>query len=285
MKKAKKQIWWVGSLRFKNAVRRRKRVWQETAALVLAGAALFLLMTQGVSAIASLMQADAGSEQLYPLQIVPPYTVALDPGHGGVDSGAEAIVTETPVCEKTVDALFDLLTADPNYNPVRTRPNGEDRSTAQRVQVATENKASLLLSVHANCDSSQRTHGFECYPTPPGRVYSEQSMRFANCICEEMEKAGNKLRGSHGISFAYYNGKSKLIVPGSDTKVRKQKSFGMVDKTFCPSALVEQCFLTNYSDVENWAGDAGCTKAAGVYYRAICAYFGTVPLAEGQGTA
>ena len=45
--------------------------------------------------------------------------------------------------------------------------------------------------------------------------------------------------------------------------------------------LVEQCFLTNYSDVENWTGEAGCARAARIYYEAICAYFGTEPLPQG----
>ncbi|MCI2046185.1 MAG: N-acetylmuramoyl-L-alanine amidase [Faecalibacterium sp.] len=215
----------------------------------------------------------------YPLQTRPPYTVALDPGHGGMDLGAEALVNEVEVCEKTTDDLYALLDADPNYRPVRTRENGEDRSTSDRAQTATDNRASLLLSIHANCDRSTRqSHGFECFPTPPGRRYSEESMRFAQCIVVKMKAAGHRLHGETGIRFAYYSGKSKRIVPSSDTRVRSQKSFGMVEKPACPAVLAEQCFLTNYKDVENWASEAGCQKAATVYYRAICAYFGTAPM-------
>ena len=64
----------------------------------------------------------------YLLQTQPPYTVALDAGHGGFDTGAEAIIKELEVCEQTVNALYTLLEQDSNYAPVRTRPNGEDRS-------------------------------------------------------------------------------------------------------------------------------------------------------------
>ena len=192
----------------------------------------------------------------YLLQTQPPYTVALDAGHGGFDTGAEAIIKELEVCEQTVNALYTLLEQDSNYAPVRTRPNfGEDRSIKERAQAATDAGASLLLSVHANSDESTgQSHAFECFPTPPGRTYSEESMRFAQCIAQKMGGAGHRLRGENGIRFAYYNGKSKRIVDSTDTKIREQKSFGIVERPYCPAVLVEQCFLTNYSDVENWTG-------------------------------
>ncbi len=182
--------------------------------------------------------------------------MALDAGHGGFDTGAEAIIKELEVCEQTVNALYTLLEQDSNYAPVRTRPNGEDRSIKERAQAATDAGASLLLSVHANSDESTgQSHGFECFPTPPGRTYSEESMRFAQCIAQKMGGAGHRLRGENGIRFAYYNGKSKRIVDSTDTKIREQKSFGIVERPYCPAVLVEQCFLTNYSDVENWTGE------------------------------
>lgn len=118
-------------------------------------------------------------------------------------------------------------------------------------------------------------------PHAARRTYSEESMRFAQCIAQKMGGAGHRLRGENGIRFAYYNGKSKRIVDSTDTKIREQKSFGIVERPYCPAVLVEQCFLTNYSDVENWTGEAGCARAARIYYEAICAYFGTEPLPQG----
>ncbi|MDD3428971.1 MAG: N-acetylmuramoyl-L-alanine amidase [Oscillospiraceae bacterium] len=225
------------------------------------------------------LQSTVQPEQPYPLQTQPPFTVALDPGHGGMDTGAEGIVEELAVCEATIDALYTWLENDHNYVPVRTRANGEDLSNSNRVKNATESKASLLLSVHANCDPETRqSHGFECFPKPPGRVYAEESMRFAQCIAQKMGEAGHRLRGETGIRFAYYSGKRKRIVSSTDTKIRSDKSFGIVELPNCPAVLAEQCFLTNYDDVENWTGETGCARAARIYYEAICAYFGTTPL-------
>lgn len=218
-------------------------------------------------------------ERPYLLQTQPPFTVALDAGHGGMDTGAEAIVTELPVCENTVDALYALLDADPNFYPIRTRPNGQDLSIKDRTQTATDAGAAILLSVHANSDkSAPSAYGFECFPAPPGRVYAEESMQLAKCIAQQFGESGQRLRGESGIRFAYYNGKSKRIVDASDTSVHTQKSFGMLEYSHCPAVLIEQCFLTNQSDVNTWATPEGCTKAAQLYYNAICAYFGTTPI-------
>ncbi|MEG1011284.1 MAG: N-acetylmuramoyl-L-alanine amidase [Ruthenibacterium sp.] len=223
----------------------------------------------------------ATPDKPYPLQSAPPYTVALDAGHGGYDSGAVGLMREVELCEETVDALFVLLAADPNYTPVRTRENGVDLSTDDRAQAATEQRASLLLSVHGNYDADTRqSHGFECFPAPPGRPYAEESLRFAKNLTAGMQAAGHRLRGENGVRFLYYTngGHSKKLVESSDMRIREQKSFGMVEKPHCPAVLAEQCFISNYNDMEAWASPEGCAKAARIYYKAICTYFDTQPL-------
>lgn len=216
----------------------------------------------------------------YPLQTAPPYTVALDAGHGGTDTGAQSLIDEVIVCDKTVAALYALLSSDPNFAPMLTRTPEQDPPIKDRAETTNKAQASLLISIHANLDGSRQSHGFECFPTPPGRLYSAESLHFAQNIVNGMASAGHRLRGETGIRFAYYNGKSKKIVDSTDTRVRSQKSFGIVEKVGCPAVLVEQCFITNYKDVETWASDEGCTKAARIYYEAICAYFGTAPLPQ-----
>lgn len=220
------------------------------------------------------------SQGAYPLQTSPPYTVALDAGHGGTDTGAQtSSIDEEKACLATTNALYELLEKDENYTPVKTRPDDKDPSNESRVEVATNNQASLLISIHANCDPGNRqSHGFECYPTPPGRKYSAQSYEFAQYVVEGMRQSGHRIRGKNGIRYAYYSGQSKRIVEGDDTKVRSLKSFGMVEKPQCPAVLVEQGFITNYSDAENWISQEGCNRAALIYYNAICKYFGTQPM-------
>lgn len=280
-KKTRSRLWFAVSLRPKRRGL-RLALWLFTGSCaVLLCFQIALFAFNGAVSVAVAVTGEVSyiiAPELYPLQTAPPYTVALDAGHGGMDSGAEALVEEVDVCERTVDDLFALLAADPNYRPVRTRQNGEDRSTSDRALTAIENRASLLLSIHANCDSTRQSHGFECFPTPPGRVYSAQALRFAQCLTSGMSAAGHRLHGEKGIRFVYYRGHSKKVVPGTDTRVRSLRSFGIVEKPACPAVLIEQCFLTNYNDVEQWASEAGCARAARVYYEAICTYFGTAAL-------
>ncbi len=219
----------------------------------------------------------------YDLQTSAPYTVAVDAGHGGMDTGAQGIVDEVSICETTAEELFILLDNDNNFNPVLTHEFGTDLSTTQRAQTATMHSASLLISIHINNDSSNsQSHGFECYAVPPGRYYHEKSLQFANIIAQKMSDAGHRLRGDNGVRYLYYinGGDTKKIVESSVTKVYSDTSFGMLEKPLCPSVLVEQCFMSNQSDYEQWATAEGSKKAARVYYEAICAYFNTVPLAK-----
>lgn len=215
------------------------------------------------------------AEAQYELPTQPPYTIALDAGHGGMDTGAEGYLDEVVMCEQTVDALYNLLALDDNFIPVRTRPNGEKYSADERAQTAAQNKASLFLSIHGNSDGDSASHGFECFPTPPGRIWAQESMAFAQCIAQQMESAGHRLRGTNGIRFAYYEGKRKILVDSSDDRVRDLKSFGVLEKAPCPAVLVEQGFITNAQDADNWASPEGCRRAAQVYYQSICQYFGT----------
>lgn len=219
------------------------------------------------------------AEAQYELPTQPPYTIALDAGHGGMDTGAEGYLDEVVMCEQTVDALYNLLALDDNFIPVRTRPNGEKYSADERAQTAAQNEASLFLSIHGNSDGDSASHGFECFPTPPGRIWAQESMAFAQCIAQQMESAGHRLRGTNGIRFAYYEGKRKILVDSSDDRVRDLKSFGVLEKAPCPAVLVEQGFITNAQDADNWASPEGCQRAAQVYYQSICQYFGTQSIA------
>lgn len=205
----------------------------------------------------------------------PPYVIAIDPGHGGMDTGALAIVKEYQVIDSTAAALFELLENDPDFIPILTRTDSDPESS-ERASAANSANASLLISIHANSDSHSSSKGFECFPQPPGRTYHRKSFAFAQLIVKGMASAGHTIRGDEnktGIKYAYYYGNEKRIADSSDSKIRSRKSFGILEKADCPRVLVEQCFITNYDDVNNWASDAGCRRAADIYYQAIKEYF------------
>lgn len=206
------------------------------------------------------------------------YTIGLDAGHGGEDSGAIGYIQEVELTEKTADYLQQLLEKDGRFKVVRSRKNGENVSIPDRKELMKKKNVDLVLSIHANSEPTATARGFECYPSPPGRKNHEISYYFAVCIAEQMAAAGNHLRGENGVRYAYYaedeNGNTqKVIKEVSDNMVYAQPSFGIVEDMDCPAVLAEQCFVTNQEDAQQFGSDAGCAISAQYYYNAICKYF------------
>ena len=210
-----------------------------------------------------------------------PYTIALDAGHGGVDIGAEGILNEVELTERTTAELQALLEEDGRFRIILSRDAGEGVSITERNRKFRKKKPDLMLSIHGNANDDSSANGFECYPSPPGYENHEESLAFAKLLAEEMQTVGAKLRGTEGVRFGYYNSSGeKVLVDSSDTEVYDFDTFGMLKNMDCPAVLVEQCFITNADDVAQFGTEEGCKKAAAAYYRAICRYLESLKTTE-----
>ncbi len=204
-----------------------------------------------------------------------PYTVALDAGHGGMDTGATGLLNEVELTERTVSELQGLLEEDGRFRVVLSRNAGEGTTVTERNHKLRRRHPDLLLSVHGNASDNSSANGFECFPSPPGYANHEESLAFATLLAEEMQNAGAALRGTGtaGVRYGYYDESgNKVLRDSSDTTVYSYDTFGMLKNMRCPAVLAEQCFLTNATDVERFGTEEGCKRAAEAYYRAICGY-------------
>lgn len=202
-----------------------------------------------------------------------PYTVALDAGHGGVDCGAEGVIQEIELTERTTAELETLLEQDGRFRVILSREAGEGKSISERNRKLRRYKPDVMLSIHGNADDKASAHGFEAYPSPPGYENHEESLALAVLLAEEMQSVGATLRGTQGVRFGYYNSSGqKVLVDSSDTEVYDYDTFGMLKHMQHAAVLVEQCFVTNQADVNAFGTEEGCKKAAAAYYRAICRY-------------
>lgn len=268
--------------------RRRRLVTLGLACLTLAIVLLAVLRQTSAAQPAGTEGGAAGQSAALPTAAAPhegpPYTIAIDAGHGGTDIGAEGVINEIQLTEATIGYLEGWLTQDENYTPVRTHAADTFSKNTERAAAANSAGASLLLSVHGNSDPySSDSYGLECYPQPPGRTHHEDSLRLAHLIADKFGAAGQRLRGNAGVRYIYYagddeSGYEKQVVEESDSTVYSEQTFGLLEKTDCPAVLVEQCFVTSEADVAAWGTDDGCRRAAQLYYEAICEYFGTEPL-------
>jgi N-acetylmuramoyl-L-alanine amidase len=92
------------------------------------------------------------------------YTVIIDPGHGGKDSGAVGEYSE----EKALNLIFsnklyDLLEQDYHFVPMLTRNRDEYHSLKYRVDFAKETKADIFISMHCNASVSNKPHDCQIY--------------------------------------------------------------------------------------------------------------------------
>ena len=124
--------------------------------------------------------------------------VAIDAGHGGKDPGAigkKLGIKEKDVTLAIAKELKALLDADPNFNAVMTRQTDIFVQLPERTEIARENRANYLVSIHA--DSSPR------YDNMKGASVWVLSNRRANdemgLLLEESEKKSELLGGAGRI--------------------------------------------------------------------------------------
>ncbi len=81
------------------------------------------------------------------------FVIAIDAGHGGIDAGAAGAETKTPEKEITLAfarALAERLKNEKGIKAFLTREGDEFLSLSERVTIARQHKADLLISFHAD---------------------------------------------------------------------------------------------------------------------------------------
>lgn len=206
--------------------------------------------------------------------------IAVDAGHGGSDNGAEGVIKEAEMTKATARALIELLEADDRFSVVLCRDWSVRSTPTERGEEAARQGADLLLSIHGNSweGSSQDVHGFESYPCVPGSAFYDESMRFAQLVCDEIAAAGGTLRGNGGIRYIYFDeDDNRIIREKGDETVTGMPTFSILEHAGCPALLVEQCFVTSATDVALFGDEDGVRLAAQCYYNAICAWADGLP--------
>lgn len=208
-----------------------------------------------------------------------PYTIAIDPGHGGTDVGAIGFINEVDMIEGTVAELVRLLEEDGRFYVVLSRKYGETKSIIDRNKYIRTINPDLLLSIHGNSNTNPQSYGFECFVPAPTSANNQESIEFASYITNEFVSIGARMRGENGIKYGYYVPVSdstevyeKLFVPASDTSFYPYSTFGILTNMSFPSVLVEQCFITNETDVLTFGTEDGQKRSALAYYKAIVRY-------------
>ncbi len=198
------------------------------------------------------------------------FHVILDPGHGGIDTGAvHGKAREAELVLKVANQLKLLLDKNADFKVTLTRTTDRIISLQDRVSLAEKHKGDIFVSLHANAAADQRAQGveffFQNYLPPDEESLFLASQENQNMMAakehaaisgeEELSKKGdiaaiiedlhrqNRVRGSLRLTQTLNQ------VWNNEQKPRpssiKQAPFYVISKTSMPSVLIEIGFLTN----------------------------------------
>ncbi len=168
------------------------------------------------------------------------FTVVVDAGHGGNDSGTNVTIDGELIEEKhiTLDVakkVKDLLEEqDMDIDVFMTRERDEYVSLDERTQISRESEADLFLSIHCNSfDGDTSVSGLECYYWEN----DDEGLDYASSI----QKAVKEIEG--------------LRVRGVRESNHKSNNYEVLRENDRPAVLIEMGFITNDEEREKLLDD------------------------------
>ena len=212
------------------------------------------------------------------------YTIVVDPGHGGHDSGARGNgYNEKDIALQVATKLANNLRRD--YNVIMTRDSDFFVPLDTRAKIGNDANADFFISIHLNSSSSSSANGTEVF------YFSKKDQ---GSYAAQVAKFENKVDGSYGdvpfsdfiLNDIFYrkNQKTSQAIAESvlnnlinTTGLRRRGVFGanfaVLRGSNSPSILVELGFMNNYSDLSQYLTPDGQERAANAIGSAIRSYF------------
>ena len=212
------------------------------------------------------------------------YTIVVDPGHGGHDSGARGNgYNEKDIALQVATRLANNLRRD--YNVIMTRDSDFFVPLDTRAKIGNDANADFFISIHLNSSSSSSANGTEVY------YFNKKDQ---NNYAAQVAKFENKVDSSYGdtpfsdfiLNDIFYkkNQKTSQAVAGAVldglinlTGLRRRgvlgANFAVLRGSNSPSILVELGFMNNYSDLSKFLSPDDQERTAAVIGDAIRKYF------------
>ena len=155
--------------------------------------------------------------------------ICIDPGHGGTDTGAAKNGYQEKEQTLELCLLIREYLLQYDVEVVMTRETDVEISKNDRVFIANENYADVLVSIHRNNFAYSSAHGFEIWI---GLANKEEDRRLAQLIMDNIAMVeGTYIRG---------------IETGSTTD--RSEDYIVNRHSLMPSCLVEMGFISNKAD-------------------------------------
>lgn len=223
-----------------------------------------------------------------------PPVVVIDPGHGGIDSGAIAPsgIEEKAVVLAVAKKLAEKLEKTRKFRVLLTRYDDTFVPLNERVEMARMNNASLFISLHADSISRRvaSARGASIY-TVSDRASDADAARLAEKENKADVIAGVDLSGKSpdvagilvdlahretknfsGLFARTLVGRMKAATPMHKSPMRSA-GFTVLRAPDVPSVLVELGFLSNSQDVKLLTSDAWRDRVSDAMTDAVQKYF------------
>ena len=233
-----------------------------------------------------------------PSQLAPPppggkgvRTIVIDPGHGGLESGAKGRfgTLEKEVTLAVALKLKALIERNLAMRVVLTRDKDIDIPLADRGALANNNDAMLFISIHANGSYRKNSNGSEVYFLSLNAA-DEDTRRLAyleNNAGELEQKIGEQdadelqmiLWDMAQSAFIKKSGQLAEFIQvelnallGTTNRGIKQAPFKVLTEVACPAVLVETAFISNPEEERKLANAAFQDNIAQAVYRGLLNY-------------
>jgi N-acetylmuramoyl-L-alanine amidase len=202
-------------------------------------------------------------------------TIVIDPGHGGIETGAKG---KFGALEKDITLAIGLklqaiIEKNLAFRVFMTRDRDMDVSLENRSALANNHKADLFISIHANGSPRKKSHGSETYFLSQNATdeearrlaYLENTSGALEGRIEEGDKDDIKLILWDLAQASYLKQSSQLAeriqaglnaLLGTMNRGVKQAPFKVLTGAACPAVLVETAFISNPEE-EKELGDGG----------------------------
>ena len=176
----------------------------------------------------------------------PDRVIVIDPGHGGIQSGARSVRSGHFEKEFTLDWASRLagLLATNGWKVFLTRTNDTDVSLSNRVAFAEAHHADLFISLHFNSHApDEREAGLETYCLTPAGMPSTVTRGYADPLARVFPNNGFDARN---LQWAVHLHRALLQATGlEDRGVRRARFIGVLRGQHRPAVLIEGGYLSN----------------------------------------
>ncbi|MEJ6782975.1 N-acetylmuramoyl-L-alanine amidase [Aminobacter sp. Piv2-1] len=221
-----------------------------------------------------------------------PFTIVIDPGHGGIDGGAEGL---NGTVEKSITLAFAMelrtvLETNPAYKVSLTREGDEFLRLDDRVRIARQQGADLFISIHADTIRLKGVRGATVY-TVSDKASDAEAQALADRenlsdqlagipAADENPEVSDILvdlirRETHGFSMRFARSLVSELSPtvGMINNPHRSAGFRVLKAPDVPSVLVELGYLSNAKDEEQLRSSDWREKAAASISKAVAAFF------------